>query len=42
VLKLIKALFKVKALIKVFARRFIIVPNPIVVVVVPEARKSAT
>jgi len=40
-LKLTKALLKVKALVEVFARRFVIVLNPIVVVV-PEARKSAT
>ena len=37
-----KALPKVKAPVKVSARRSIIVPNPTVVVVVPEARKSAT
>ena len=37
-----KALPKVKALVKVFAQRSIIVPNPTVVVVVLEARKSAT
>ena len=42
VLKPKKALPKVKALVKVSARRSIIVPNPTVVVVVPEARKSAT
>ena len=41
VLKPKKALLKVKALVKVFARRFIIVLDPTVVVVVPEARKSA-
>jgi len=37
-----KALFKVKALVKVFARRSIIVPNPIEVVVLQEARRTAT
>jgi len=42
VLKQLRALPKVKALIKVFARRFIIVLNPLEVVVVPEARKTAT
>jgi len=41
-LKPTKALPKVKALVKVFARRSIIVLDPTVVVVVPEARKSAT
>jgi len=41
-LKPTKALPKVKALVKVFAQRSIIVPNPTVVVVVLEARKSAT
>ena len=42
VLKQLKALFKVKAPIKFFARRSIIVPNLLEVVVVPEARKTAT
>jgi hypothetical protein len=37
-----KALLKVKAPVKVSARRSVIVPDPTVVVVVPEARKSAT
>ena len=37
-----RALLKVKAPIKVSARRSIIVPNPLEVVVVPEARKTAT
>jgi hypothetical protein len=42
VLKQPRALPKVKALIKVSIRRSIIVPNPLEVVVVPEARKTAT
>jgi hypothetical protein len=41
-LKPTKALFKVKALVKVFAQRFVIILNLIIVIVVPEARKSAT
>ena len=42
VLKQPRALLKVKAPIKVSARRSIIVPDPLEVVVVPEARKTAT
>jgi Skp family chaperone for outer membrane proteins len=40
--KLPKALLKVKAPVKVSARRSVIVPDPTVVVMVPEARKTAT
>ena len=40
--KLPKALPKVKALVKVSARRSVIVPDPTIIVVVPEVRKTAT
>ena len=42
VLKQGKALPKVKALVKTSARRSVVVPNPTLEVVLPEARKSAT
>ena len=41
-LKQRKALPKVKALVNTSARRSILIPDPTVVVVVPEARKTAT
>jgi len=37
-----KALLKVKALVKTSTRRSVLIPDPTVVVVVPEARKTAT
>ena len=42
ILKQRKALLKVKAPVKTFARRFVTIPDPIVEVVVPEARQTAT
>jgi hypothetical protein len=42
VLKQRKALLKVKAPVKTSARRFVTIPDPIVEVVVPEARQTAT
>ena len=42
VLKQRKALPKVKAPVKTSTRRSILIPDPTVVVVVPEARKTAT
>ena len=41
-LKQRKALFKVKAPVKTFTRRFVTIPDPIVEVVMPEARQTAT
>jgi len=41
-LKQRKALLKVKAPVKTSTRRSITIPNPIVEVVVPEARQMAT
>ena len=42
VLKRKGASSKVKALVKTSSRRFVVILNPIVEVVVPEARKTAT
>ena len=41
-LKRTKAPLKVKALVKIFTRRSIIIPNLKVEVIVPEASKTAT
>ena len=41
-LKRKKVPFKVKALVKIFTRRSIIIPNLKVEVIVPEASKTAT